>query len=332
VAPREHIILAIDAGGSNTRCLLASAHGSVLGFGTGGPGNHILCGWEVAQASFKEATAQALRAAGTAAVVVDVAVAGSAGVGAKGEGRELVEWLLRDLVPQSTAVQAAGDMVTGFWGALRVPIGVVVTAGTGSVAFGRNARGTICQVGGWGPIMGDEGSAYDIATCGLRAMARATDGRGTPTALDTLLPAALGADTAIDAALRVYTEPVGREDIAALAVEVAAAATAGDRVATEILRRAGEELGLLAVTVLRTLALADEPVSVSFAGSVFQAGRLVYEPFVASLNARAPLARVEPPLLSPLGGAFRMGLEALGITHDDTVIERLRAELPRNGK
>jgi N-acetylglucosamine kinase len=224
-------------------------------------------------------------------------------------------------------VRAFGDMVAAFWGALREPLGVVVTAGTGSVAFGRNARGHTCQVGGWGHILGDEGSAYDIATQALRAMARAADGRGVPTGLASRLIAALGQTTAVDAALRVYTEPCGREEIAALALQVADAAECGDPVARAIFQSAGAELGLLAVTALRRLELLHESVSVSFAGSVFAAREVVYAPFAAAIQAQAPLARVEPPLLSPLGGAFRLGIEVLGVAYDDRVIQRLQRAL-----
>ena len=328
---QPRVILAVDAGGSTTRCMLASTDGSVLGFGTGGPGNHILSGWETTRASFRDATTHALRCAGAVATTVDVAVAGSAGVGPNGQGREVIEWLLTDLVPPATRVQATGDMVAGFWGALQVPVGVVVTAGTGSVAFGRNPRGNTCQVGGWGHIMGDEGSAYDIATQALRAMARAVDGRAAPTDLTPRLIAAIGGRSAVDAAVRLYTESGSREEIASLAVHVTAAAERGDAVAVAILRRAGEELALMAVTALHMLELQAEPVSVSFAGSVFEAGSWVYEPFAAAVHAAMPAARIEPPLLSPLGGAFRLAIAMLGTAEEDGVIERLRGELARHG-
>ena len=328
---QPRVILAVDAGGSSTRCMLASTDGSVLGFGTGGPGNHILSGWETTRASFRDATANALRSAGAVAASVAVAVAGSAGVGPNGQGREVIEWLLTDLVPQAARVQATGDMVASFWGALPVPVGVVVTAGTGSVAFGRNPGGRTCQVGGWGHIMGDEGSAYDIATRALRAMARAVDGRAAPTALTPRLIAAIGESSAVDAAVRLYTGSGSREEIASLAVHVTAAAECGDTVAVAILRRAGEELGLMAATALHTLELHNEPVSVSFAGSVFDAGRWVCQPFAAAIQAATPAARIEPPLLSPLGGAFRLATAMLGTVEDDGVIEHLRSELARYG-
>lgn len=328
---QRRFIVAIDAGGSTTRCVVADSSGNILGAGRGGPANHILNGWDTASWSLRTAITEALEAAGTAADRVSVAVIGSAGIGPNGEGREVVESLLTKLVPQATLIRATGDMVAAFWGALREPVGVVVCAGTGSVCYGRNANGGTCQVGGWGPTMGDEGSAYDIATQALRAVARAADGREPPTALTARLATALGGHGPLDVALRVYSEPMNREQIAALAVHVAAAGRDGDETAIAILRRAGDELGLAVVTALRTLGLAAGSPTVSFAGSVFEAGELVYEPFSEVTLAAVPKAKLAPPLLSPVGGAVRLGLDAVGMKVDGRIFQRLRAGLLRSG-
>jgi N-acetylglucosamine kinase-like BadF-type ATPase len=326
----QHIIVAIDAGGTTTRCAVGSSDGSVLGVACGGPGNHILAGWEAARESLTLAAGDALRAAGMAAEHIDVAVVGSSGVGADGRGRELVQMLLAGVLP-AAAVRVTGDMVTALWGALHPPVGVVVCAGTGSVCYGRNAAGETCQVGGWGHVMGDEGSAYDIATRALRAMARAVDGRAAPTRLTALLTGALGARSAVDAALRVYAEPLRRERIAALAVEVVAAAQGGDAAAAAILQHAGHELGLAVATALRTLGLTTRAAAVSFSGSVFAAGEYVGAPLRAAVHAAAPLADVRAPLLPPVGGAFCLGIEALGLPVKDGMVDRLRAGLSGSG-
>jgi N-acetylglucosamine kinase-like BadF-type ATPase len=323
--------VAIDAGGTGTRCVVASNQGAVLGTGRGGPGNQILAGWETARASLAEATTAALHAAPVTADRVDVVVVGSSGVGANGQGGEFVRWLLAEIAPQLTQVVVTGDMVTALWGALQPPVGVVVCAGTGSVCFGRNADGRTCQVGGWGHILGDEGSAYDIATRALRAMARAADGRGSATALSDVLIAAVGERTAVDTALRIYSEPLSREHLAALAVQVVAAARAGDQTALGILQHAGDELGLAAVTALRALDLADRTTPVSFAGAVFEAGDLVIDAFRARVHAAAPHAEIRAPLLPPVGGAFCLGMERLGEPVDAAVLARLQAGLNGSG-
>jgi N-acetylglucosamine kinase len=305
---REHTLVALDAGGTRTRCAVASSTGRFLGRGDGGPANHILDGWEVARASIAAAVGEGVRSAGPGGV--DAVVAASAGVGARGEGREVIESLLRELVPQARVVLAVGDMVAGLWGALPSGVGAVVTAGTGSVALARNAAGDLWQVGGWGHVMGDEGSGYDVAVRALRAAARATDGRGAPTRLAEALLRRAEVDSLIELALRLYAESWGRDRIAALAAEVAKLAAEGDEIAVSILRRAGEDLALAAVTALRGLGLEAAPVS--YAGSLFDAGAPLLKPFAVAVTRAAPNARVEAPLLPPLGGSLRLAAGAAG--------------------
>jgi N-acetylglucosamine kinase len=311
--------------------VVAATDGTVLGFGSGGPGNHILSGWDTARASYEDAIRGAARRAGEAGRNVAVAVVGSAGVGAHGEGREVIESLMAELVPAAKRIVAIGDMVTALWGALAEPVGVVVSSGTGSVCYGRSAAGTGYQVGGWGHVMGDEGSAYDIAVQALRAVARAADGRAGPTALTERLMQKLGAGSPLELALRVYGDPLGREQIAALAVEVAHAARHADAAAQRILRSAGEQLGHAAVAALRALGLDRQEAAVSYSGSVFAAGKHVGEPFTATIRAAAPLAVIRPPILPPLGGVFRFGLRTLADGDDRAALLRMQGELSQIG-
>lgn len=327
----DRIILGLDAGGTATRCIVATGEGEILGFGKGGPANHILRGWEVARTSIQTATSEALKAAGSGGHNISIAIAGSAGIGPDGEGREVIEALLAELVPQAAIVRATGDMVAAFWGALATPIGVVVSAGTGSVCYGRNVTGLTCQVGGWGPVMGDEGSAYDIAVQALRAVACASDGRGQSTALTTAIGEALGGYSALDIAVRVYGKPLEREEIAALSLRVFGAAQQRDPTAMTILRRAGRALGVAALAALRNVGLLAIPTSVSYSGSVFEAGHFISDPFREAIHDAAPLATVERPILPPIGGAYRLGLQTLGGFFDDAITYRLASGLVKAG-
>jgi N-acetylglucosamine kinase-like BadF-type ATPase len=317
------LILALDAGGSSTRSLMLRRDGTVLGSGRGGPGNHILSGWDTARASIAAAVAGACAVAEVCAGDVAVTVASSAGVGANGEGAEVVEALLRELMP-AARVSAVGDMVAAFWGALNTDFGVVVAAGTGSVCYGRNRAGVSRQVGGWGQIMGDEGSAYDIAVRALRAGARATDGRGPQTALCERFSAALGVGDFIGVAIRVYGEPMPRDEIAKLATTVAETAAAGDAVARDILVKAGRELGLAAITALRALSLNSEPPPVAYTGAVFDAGAPLVDAFCTTISAACPAARIAPAEFPPIIGAFKLALRAAGAEFTPAIAARLR--------
>jgi N-acetylglucosamine kinase-like BadF-type ATPase len=320
------LILALDAGGSSTRALLLRADGGVVATGRGGPANHILSGWETARRSISEAVAQACAAGGLAGDRIAWLVAGSAGVGPQGEGSEVIEGLLNELVPRARA-RATGDMVTAFGGALRSSFGVVVAAGTGSVCYGRNPGGASRQVGGWGHIMGDEGSAYDIAVRALRAGARATDGRGPQTTLCQRLPAALQVSDFIGVAFRVYGEPMSRDAIARLATEVTAAAAAGDSVACRLLGEAGEALAAAVVAALKALELADRPTPIAYTGAVFDAGELVIGPFRRAVTSTCPGATIVAPEFPPVIGAFKLALGEMGLAFSDEVAARLRATM-----
>lgn len=320
----QALVLVLDIGGSSTRGILARTDGTVLGRARGGPGNHILCGWDAARNAIAEVIAQACTAAAVDAKAVSSVVAGSAGVGPNGEGREPVEALLRELVP-AACVRTVGDMVTAFYGALSTDFGVVVAAGTGSVCYGRHPSGRSAQVGGWGQIIGDEGSAYDIAVGALRAGARATDGRGPRTMLTERLVAALEASGFVEVALRVYADHMARDAIAGLATVVAEAAAAGDAVARGLLSNAGRELGLAAVTALRTLELAASAAPVAYTGAVFEAGESIVGPFCRTVRSACPQAVIGPAEFPPIAGALKLALREVGVAFTSSTAAALRA-------
>jgi N-acetylglucosamine kinase-like BadF-type ATPase len=165
----------------------------------------------------------------------------------------------------------------------------------------------------------------------LRAVACASDGRGQPTTLTSAVGEALGGYSALDVAVQVYGKPLEREEIAALALRVFGAAQQRDQVAMSILRRAGRALGVAALAALRNVGLLSNPTSVSYSGSVFEAGGFVRDPFREAIHDAAPLAKVEAPILPPIGGAYRLGLQTLGAFMDDAITYRLASGLVKAG-
>lgn len=328
---QKRFVMAIDAAPSFGRCVISDFEGNVVGFGFADVDRTQRPTGDVVSDLLRTAARSAVAAAGDQLPQVDVAIAGVVGVGADGQGAEAVEAVLAELVSENCRVRAVGDMVASFWGALSLPVGVVVTADVGSVCYGRNVTGETCQVGGWGPLLGDEGSAYDIARAGLRAVARAADGRGRPTALTELFTRALDARDEADMAQRIYARRWYREDLAALASHVGLAARRRDPVAMRILQAAGKDLAISVATVLRELNLLETPTSVSYSGSVFESGRTIVEAFARGVQEATPSARIEAPLLPPIGGAFRLGLQMLGVTMDEPIIHRFAKGLVNSG-
>ena len=173
------LILAIDGGGTRTRCHLIDGAGNTLGTGSGGPSNHLLVDRETVRRSLIDATAFALAGSGKRSDDVSIVSAGLAGVDYNGNGAAEMKELLNEIGFASTLVE--GDMVIAHAGALAGEPGVLALAGTGSSVLGIGQDGNRIKVGGWGPVFGDEGSAYRIGQAALRGAARDYDGRGPNT-------------------------------------------------------------------------------------------------------------------------------------------------------
>jgi len=306
------IIVSVDGGGTHTTAITVDSTGKILGKGTGGPANHVLAPIEVVKASLRDAIGGAITAAGVQPSDVTLIAGDTAGIGYLREGAEYVEGIISESFP-GVPVYLVGDMVAGFFGALYHEWGVVATAGTGSSIYGRTEKGEGLQAGGWGHILGDEGSAYDIAVGGLRAAARAYDGRAAPTTLTGAFPKHFGLADMIGVAITIYVDKtMTRDRIAEAARVVADEASRGDAVARSVMDGAGRELALGVITVARNLGIAPDKMEVSWSGSVFQAGDVIIGSFSEAVLKQYPAARIKPPLMPAVGGGVRIACERLG--------------------
>ena len=208
----------------------------------------------------------------------------------------------RELV-RSARYKITHDAEIALAGATAGEPGIIVIGGTGSMAFGRNARGQTARAGGWGYVFGDEGGGFDLTRRALRAALRAEEGWGPATALRQLLLEASGAADANDLLHRFYVD-FDRVSIAGMAKLVTQAAEQGDDVAQNILRDAAGELAILVEGIYRNLF--REPVPVATIGGVFRSLRLRNE--FAERVRESIGCRVTPPRYGPAAGAL---LEAL---------------------
>jgi N-acetylglucosamine kinase-like BadF-type ATPase len=302
------VILAIDGGGSRTRCLAMNRARDVVGEATSGPSNHLLVDMEIVTESLSEVIELTLNNAGLDRRDVACLSAGLAGVDFDGAGAAEMEDLFGDLGFSQTVI--SGDMVIAHAGALRGRPGVVALAGTGSCVLGIGTNEARVKVGGWGPIYGDEGSAYRIGETSLRAAARAYDGRGPETALVQALTNALRVDEFPETVSRVYVEAMEPRDIAALSLVAYEVAEAGDDVARGIFLQAGDELAESVSAALGQLNLA-EPL-VSYQGAVLNSCHLLRRRFIERLQETVESVVVTPPEFEPVVGAYLLGRKSLG--------------------
>src|SRR6185503_18474645 len=202
------------------------------------------------------------------------------------------------------------DFRAALAGALDGEPGVVIIAGTGSIAVGVNEAGEEERSGGWGPTFSDEGSAFDIAKRALHAVAGSFDGRSPSTALTDRVCRRLGIASAVDLPGVIYngdSEPV---EIASLAQVVSEAAEAGDQVAQQILADAGSELGRLVVSVIEKLDMESDSFGVAYVGSVFSSGEYELKASTEKVVRAAPNAELRPPLFAPAVGAAKLARAA----------------------
>ena len=290
------LFLGIDGGQSSTTALIADADGRVLGEGRAGPCNHV--GEAERRAKFVSAVGDSVREAARQAGVPErftAVCAGFSGGAADKDGltRELIH-AERYLVTHDAHIALAG--------ATAGAPGIIVIAGTGAIAYGRNAARQEARAGGWGYIFGDEGGAFDLVRQALRAALRHEEGWGPPTALREILLEATGAASANQLLHLFYTPRFPRETIAALAPRIDEAARMGDTVAAALLDQAAHALATLAAAVQRQLFGDNEPCTIHYIGGVFAS-----EPLLARFRLLCELpgsARVLPPAASPAHGAL----------------------------
>src|SRR5262252_5664367 len=276
-------VLGIDAGGTKTVCLLADERGAIVSEARG-PGANLHAAGELAvEKVLHEVMEEAI---GDREVAPAAICLGIAGVD-RADDALIVRAIMRRIGYKSRVLVVNDALIALVAGARDDP-GVVINAGTGSIAYGRNGAGEAARAGGWGHMIGDEGSGYWIGREALSAVMRAADGRGPQTNLTPALLHELEIADVSRLPRIVYDRDQPRMAVAALGPLVQRVSEAGDAVAARILEHAAEELVLAARSVTARLEMRGEAFGYHLAGSVF---RLV--PWlVAELSRR--LAEVAP--------------------------------------
>ena len=257
------LVLGVDGGGSRCAAVLARVPPAggvleIIGRGRGGPANPRVAGHDVARDSITAAMAAAFTDAGLECRPVTSACLGLAGVGRPEDRDAVCGWATQAAV--ADRVHVVTDGLVLFADAVTEPWGVVLIAGTGSLALARqrgaglSAAAPVDRCGGWGPLLGDEGSGHAIGLAGLKAAMRAADGRGPETILREALLRRFAVAEAAELVGRLHAPEVGRREIADVAREVIAAADVGDAVASAIIAAAAADLA----AHVRTLAIRGE--------------------------------------------------------------------------
>lgn len=319
--------LGIDGGGTKTTSAIAD-DSRILSTVSTGPSNIVRVGEAQARESLQQSVLQACAAAGITPSQVARTCVGASGA-ARPELSAIVRRILSDLLP--LAIDVVGDIQIALEAAFDTRPGLIVIAGTGSIAYGRDHAGHTARAGGWGFAIGDEGSAHWIGRAAVTAVLRAADPRsadprdGNPTGRATTLniplqaqslAAALGKAwgvTSIDDLARAANS-IPPPDFAALFPAVAAS---HDGLAQQVLSSAARELAQIAAIVSQYLFPADPvatiPVAmipVAMVGGVFRHSQVVRADFYNELRRLDLRVEVFPQVVDPVEGALRLARRA----------------------
>lgn len=291
------ILIGADVGGSKTA--VGVSEGSDVLVRADGPGAAVRPGRALASAGMiSEVVRRAL--AGIGRLSGDVLLVGAAGAGRDPERSELAKALRAENL--ATRVVVTTDIELALAGAFETGPGIVVSAGTGSIAVGRDAKGVHRRIGGYGWQMGDEGSGYAIGRASLGAVSRAHDGRSPRTALgDRVLSATRSPD--FDSLVR-WAASASPSELAGLAPHVLEIAAQGDLLAQGIADYAARELSQLAICLLPLLE-AEPPIGVALTGGLLAVDRPLRRSVLARLGEEAGLRPIEVPV-DAVVGALRL--------------------------
>jgi glucosamine kinase len=301
-------VLGIDGGATKTLAALLDLERGTLHLGYGGPSNEDAVGTRAAVVGLLEAADEAVARAGIDGERLDAEVIALAGTDTDAVARHVraarsEDWLV------------VNDVVAAWATATGAQPGIGVISGTGSNVFGVGGRAgadlRTWRAGGWGHLLGDEGSGYWFGIESIKAALRDREGSGPETELSEAAVEFFGVPSVEALAARVYAKPLSKGEIAAFAIETAKLAEDGDTVACELYRRGAGLLGEQIAAVIHRAGLQGA-FPVGLIGSAFKAGAVFVEPLTRAMHELAPEAWVSVVEMAPVGGSLLLAMRACG--------------------
>ncbi|WP_047980613.1 N-acetylglucosamine kinase [Ornithinibacillus contaminans] len=319
-------VVGIDGGGTKTDVVVADVKGNVYmctTYGTTNPNT-------ISKQELEETIASIFRDLRRKITVTEVhaVFAGISGAGSP-ETKQYLEGLLLKYVGDTTEVRVEIDALNALYSGTIGKPGIVQICGTGSITYGITSQGKQDRVGGWGYLVGDEGSGYDIGRRGISAALKRLDGRGKDTILVELLFDRFGVHNARSLIDKIYQANNPKVKIAPVSELVLRAFEKGDEVSSEIVRAVVSDVGDSIRVLYRKLFHDDEvaPVPVVLCGGVFQAKRVIPVLLREELQDLGSSIAIMLPELPPVAGSVFAAYNMIGLTPDEGLIEALKVRL-----
>ena len=306
-------VIGMDGGGTKTAAMIADGKGNVLAQHFSGPSNFQIIGVDAAAKTIFSLIRECCDSVKISPSEVDGMTIGLTGAGRPNDQKRMAEGLRKFAASKKVKlrnVNIESDARIALEGAFKGGRGIILIAGTGSIAFGKDAKGEVHRVGGWGRILGDEGSGYYIGKHALTAVCRHLDGRSVPTLLTKMISKKFALRTPTDIIAAVYKNNF---DIAAVAPLVFDAAKKGDAASLSIVQMASEELtehvrSLLMKIEPRKTRSVREKIPLSFIGGLIANDTLLSYALKRKISTSVSQITVIRPMAPPVYGAVILAL------------------------
>jgi N-acetylglucosamine kinase-like BadF-type ATPase len=309
VSALKRIFIGIDGGGTKTTAALCNQHGEVLSLASGDSTNMQSRPWKEVANTLQELLRDLFSQANGTRNDVAAVVFGLAGAD-RPDAKRLIADAFGRLYPQ---LHIDNDAITALYSGTWGKPGIVLIAGTGSIAYGVSGKGNRYRVGGWGYLLGDEGSGFDLGKRAVTAVLRQFDGRGEETLLTGMVLQHFGVHVPADLISLLYGSANPRKRIAEAGKLLLQAAEQGDPLSLRLLDQAADELIELVLTCEKSM---EERLPIVLAGGMLSAGRL--QRLVAErLQAAGREAIISA--LPPVAGALIIALRHAGVSVTDAV-------------
>lgn len=283
-------VIGIDGGGTKTKLVRCTLDGTVIDSYMSGPSNILSSGYGVVRQSIHDVIIDAVINSGDCFEECRAMCIGIAGA-ARESVKVQLEAIIRETGYKGPLI-ITHDAETALIGGTDGEEGILLIAGTGTICYGENKEGKTHRVGGWGHIIGDEGSAYSIGVKILNAIMRAYDKRGQETILTELVLKRLALETVEDIIGEVYKVGASKQDIAGYAILIEEACNRGDEVALKIIDETIDALVEAANTNIHCLDFENKSTKVIINGSVLINNKRIQEGFCNKLQLLYPKVEV----------------------------------------
>lgn len=320
-----HYVIGADGGGTKTELVLIDELGNLIAKERVGSTNYQAMGGAKVKQELLAGFNKLVKKSNIQLNKINHIFLGLAGAGRKSDQNEILA-LFRDM-EIGGRLSVESDAIVALAGAFGTEPGIIIISGTGAICFGKNKEGKVVRSGGWGYLLGDEGSGYYIGRSAIIAALKYFDGRGEKTDLLQKITQHFNLNSIEEIIPQIYQNKIDRIKIADLAPIVFERAKIGDIISDEIIKKTGQELGRLAKAVAEKLGITGEEIKVGLIGSIFKQKELLINNIAKELYEVSWNVSVSEPLFEPSVGAGLMALQKLKLNIDETVIFNLQNSL-----